>query len=85
MHHGGGIQKFTLHTYIRCLETFVECDIRRALKNQKVKVKCTLVQALRVSTGRTAYRGSRGTALLFLDHIQILRNSRNKLIRCLRK
>ena len=34
----------------------------------KVKVKCTLVQALRFCTGRTARRGSRGVALLFLDH-----------------
>ena len=33
-----------------------------------VKVKCTLVQALRLSTGRTAHRGSRGVALPFLDH-----------------
>jgi len=32
------------------------------------KVKCTLVQALRLCTGRTAHRGSRGIALLFLDH-----------------
>jgi len=32
------------------------------------KVKCTLVQALRLCTGRTAYRGSRGIALLFHDH-----------------
>jgi hypothetical protein len=30
-----------------------------------VKVKCTLVQALRLCTGRTAPRGSRGIALLF--------------------
>jgi hypothetical protein len=30
-----------------------------------VKVKCTLVQALRF---RTAHRGSRGIALTFLDH-----------------
>jgi hypothetical protein len=30
----------------------------------KVKVKCTLVQALRLCTGRTAHRGSRGIALL---------------------
>ena len=29
------------------------------------KVKCTLVQALRLCTGRTAHRGSRGIALLF--------------------
>jgi hypothetical protein len=34
----------------------------------KVKVKCTLVQALRLCTGRTAHRWSRGIALLFHDH-----------------
>ena len=33
----------------------------------KKKIKCTLVQALRLCTGRTAHRGSRGIALLFLD------------------
>ena len=32
------------------------------------KVKCTLVQALRLCTGRKAHRGSRGIALLFLDY-----------------
>jgi hypothetical protein len=32
------------------------------------KVKCILVQALRLCTGRTAHRGSRGIALLFHDH-----------------
>jgi hypothetical protein len=32
------------------------------------KVKCTLVQALRLCTGHTAHRGSRGIALPFLDH-----------------
>ena len=32
------------------------------------KVKCTLVQALRLCTGRTAHRGRRGIALPFLDH-----------------
>jgi len=31
-------------------------------------VKSTLVQALRLCTGRTAHRGSRGIALLFHDH-----------------
>ena len=31
------------------------------------KKKCTLVQALRLCTGRTAHRGSRGIALLFHD------------------
>jgi len=34
----------------------------------KGKVKCAFVQALRLCTGRTAHRGSRGIALLFLDH-----------------
>jgi len=35
---------------------------------KKVKVKVTLVQALRLCTDRTAHRGSRGIALLFHDH-----------------
>jgi hypothetical protein len=34
----------------------------------KLKVKVTVVQALRLCTGRTAHRGSRGIALPFLDH-----------------
>jgi len=34
----------------------------------KVKVKCTLIQALRLCTGRTAYRGSRGIALIIYGH-----------------
>ena len=38
------------------------------MENKKVKVKCIFVQALRLCTGHTAYRGSRGIALLFLDH-----------------
>ena len=33
-----------------------------------VKVNCTLVQALRLCTGRTAHRESRGTAIPFHDH-----------------
>jgi len=33
-----------------------------------LKVKVTLVQALRLCTGLTAHRGSRGITLLFLDH-----------------
>ena len=32
------------------------------------KLKCTLVQALRLCTGHTTHTGSRGIALLFLDH-----------------
>ena len=34
----------------------------------KVKVKCTLVQAPRLCTGRTPHRGSRGIVLPFHDH-----------------
>jgi len=30
--------------------------------------KCTLVQALRLCSGRTAHKGNRGIALLFLEH-----------------
>ena len=41
------------------------CDFLVRVK--KVKVKSTLVQALRLCTGRKAHRGSRGIALLFLD------------------
>jgi hypothetical protein len=36
--------------------------------SSKCKVKCTLVQALRLCTGCMAYRGSRGIALPFHDH-----------------
>ena len=35
----------------------------------KVKIKYTLVQALRLCTGRTAHWGSRSIALLFLYHV----------------
>jgi len=34
----------------------------------KGKVKCSLAPALRICTGRTAHKGSRGIALLYLDH-----------------
>jgi len=32
------------------------------------QAKCTVVEALRLCTGRTAHRGSRGIVLLILDH-----------------
>jgi hypothetical protein len=38
-----------------------------SLVRTKVKVKFTLVQAVRLCTGRTVHGGSRGIALLFLD------------------
>jgi len=41
---------------------------RVRIHSKSKKVKCTLVQALRLCTGRTAHRGSKGIALPFLDH-----------------
>jgi hypothetical protein len=35
--------------------------------NKTVKVKCNLVQALRLFSGCTVHRGSRGIALIFHD------------------
>jgi hypothetical protein len=48
-----------ISSYIK--QRFVKCFIVKV----KVRVKCTLVQALRLCTGRTAHRGSRGIALPF--------------------
>jgi hypothetical protein len=42
--------------------------LSKYFKGQKKGVKFTLVQALRLCTGRTAHRGSRGIALPFHDH-----------------
>jgi len=43
-------------------------NIKTLYSNKVKKIKCTLVQALSLCTGRTPRRGSRGIALLFLDH-----------------
>ena len=51
----------TIMTNTNCCEYITKAP-------DKVKVKCVLVQALRLCTGRTAHSGSRGIALLFLDH-----------------
>jgi len=40
----------------------------KVLEICKVKIKVTLVQALRLCTGCTDHSGSRGLALLFHDH-----------------
>jgi hypothetical protein len=47
---------------------FIVCRLWRENTFKRQKVKCTLVQALRFCTGRTAHRGSRGTAVPFHDH-----------------
>jgi hypothetical protein len=49
------------------LRTDVVLNIPRTMQ-YFIKVKCTLVQALRLCTGRTAHGGSRGIALPFLDN-----------------
>jgi len=52
------------HGHVLCVQNVL---LRRCYL-QVYKLKCTLVQALRFCTGRTAHRGSRGIALLFHDH-----------------
>ena len=59
----GGTQILGMEPGI-CTALGYETNVNYRLK----KVKCTLVQALRLCTGRTAHRGSRGIALLFHDH-----------------
>jgi len=49
--------------YCTCRYLPLNVDVKKVKK-----VKCTLVQALRLCTGRTAHRGSRGITLLFYDH-----------------
>ena len=54
-----------------CTNVVLKSEVRMTavyIPMTKVKVKCTLVQALRLCTGCTAHRGSRGIDLLFLDH-----------------
>jgi len=46
--------------------SFMLCSMCSCVEGKKAK--CTLVQVLRLCTGRTAHSGSRGVALLFLDH-----------------
>jgi len=48
--------------------TFNSIYLNHFKPNSQVKVKVTLVQALRLCTGRTDHGVSRGMALLFLDH-----------------
>ena len=55
-----------IHLGRRSCHIFTEFGI--TMRVVKVKVKCTLVQALKLCTGRTDHKGSRGVALLFLDH-----------------
>ena len=52
------------------IEVMTNCQLVRSFEHVRgavIYVKVTLVQALRLCTGRTAHRGSRGIALLFHD------------------
>ena len=57
-----------VHTYIHTCISPIGKQVRARAPVNKVKVKCTILQALRLCTGRTAHRASRGIALLFLEH-----------------
>jgi hypothetical protein len=57
---------FMINYYISHKVWYLFCVLRN-LKYIK-KVKYTLVQALKLCTGRTTHRGSRGIALLFHDY-----------------
>ena len=61
---GNGLSKFRFGLF-QCV---LKCSGAVDFAPQMVKVKVTLVQALRLCTGRTAHRGSRGIALPFHDH-----------------
>ena len=54
------------NSFIQHYSLYIE-SLKNTISLCKVKVKVTLVQALRLCTGRTANRGSRGIALLFHD------------------
>jgi len=53
---------------LSCLLSPALIKAPKVIRKIKVKVKVTLVQALRLCTGHTARRGSRGIALLFHNH-----------------
>ena len=57
---------FSIPTFIPTLLLLAQSFKFYTIEGKKLKVKCTLVQELRLCTGRTVHRGSR--VLLFLDH-----------------
>ena len=54
-----------MHINTNLIRTHINSHTHK-LVEEMAKVKCTLVQALRLCTGRTAHRGIRGIALLRL-------------------
>ena len=68
MHLVGYILEYVISTSHTIFTCFKNSFYRANDFIVKVKVKVTLVRALRFCTGRTAHRGSRGIALPFHDH-----------------
>ena len=65
----GGVPKHIRRLPIcRCHTASFQMQNLHHTAKKKVRVKCTLVQALRLCTGRAAHRESTGVSLLFLDH-----------------
>jgi len=56
MHGQRNIKNYVLYSTL-------ENDSELATVDKKIRVKVTLVQALKLCTGRTAHRGRRGIAL----------------------
>ena len=50
------------------VDTWIDAATWNKFSHKSYKINCNLVQALRLCTGRTAHRGSRGIALPFHDH-----------------
>jgi hypothetical protein len=57
--------KLIMETYYENIVGKIQNPLQSYTNIVKVKVKCTLVQALRLCTGRTAHRASRGIDLLY--------------------
>ena len=63
-----------IHIQLSTIKKPIQLHVSAPIKNIfwavyiACEVKCTLVQAVRLCTGRTAHRGCRDIALLFLDH-----------------
>ena len=63
-------KQWVLHNLSACLcsHRYPACNAHAPHCQLWHESKCTLVQALRLCTGRTAHTGSRGITLLFNDH-----------------
>ena len=63
-----GIRSQTVQPIVSRYTDWSTRPTNRTRKVRKSKVKCTLVQTLRLCTDHTAHRGNRSIAVSFLDH-----------------